>query len=268
MSRNTKAEMVFETILFSAHDLYWFLLKVIDFFWQIIAVSIAAQIATCPLSLLYFHQFPNLFLISNLVVIPWSNFVLFSGTTLFLVDTIPYVNVVVGCIFNFFLSTLNQFIFWIDSIPFALIRGISITMVEMGLLYLLIFLLCWLTEERRVKVLIASLLVVFGLCSFYSYERITKSQQKKIVVYCAPKQSAIAFIDGRKVLTDFDERLLHDQSAILFHVKHHWWDCGVKEETQVSSKQLPIGKLILFEGKKILVVDSALEKMILNSSKN
>jgi len=257
-----KQKWFLKPFYFLRYDLYWFFLKVVDFFWQIIAVSIAAQIATCPLSLLYFHQFPNLFLISNLVVIPWSNFVLFSGTTLFLVDTIPYLNVVVGCIFNFFLSTLNQFIFWIDSIPFALIQGISITIFEMGLLYLLIFLLCLLTEKRvrSVKWLIASLLVVFGLCSFYSYERITKSQQKKIVVYCAPKQSAIAFIDGRKVLTDFDEKLLHDQSAMLFHVKHHWWDCGVKEETQVSSKQLPIGKLILFEGKKILVVDSALEK--------
>jgi competence protein ComEC len=63
----------------------WFLDKA----WMIVAVSLAAQIATFPLSLLYFHQFPNLFLISNLVVIPVSNLILFLGTGLFAVGTIP-----------------------------------------------------------------------------------------------------------------------------------------------------------------------------------
>ncbi len=245
---------------FLRYDLLWFFLNIIDLGWQIVAVSIAAQIATCPLSLLYFHQFPNLFLLSNLVVIPVSNLILFVGTGLFALGTIPYLNAVAGCTFNFLLVALNKFIFWIDSISFALVQGISISMFEMTLLYFLIFLLCWLTEERRAKILIASLFIVYGLCSFYSYEQITKSEQKKIVIYCTPKQSAIAFIDGRKVMTDFDEKLLNDQSAMLFHVKHHWWDCGVKEETKISSRQLAAGKLIQFDGRKILVVDSGLEK--------
>ena len=75
-------------------------------------------------------------------------------------------------------------------------------------------------------------MIVLGLCSFYSYEQITKPAQKKIVVYHVPKQSAIAFINGRKVITDFDEKLMNDQNALMFHVKHHWWNCGVKEETK------------------------------------
>ncbi len=255
-----KQKWFLKPVYFLRYYLWWFFLKAVDLGWQIAAVSIAAQIATCPLSLLYFHQFPNLFLLSNLVVIPVSNFILFFGTALCAVGEIGYINDVIGWCFNHLLGLLNDFIFWVDSIPFALKEGISITMFEMALLYLLILLFCWLTEERRAKVLIASLFIVFGLCSFYSYERIAKSQQKKIVVYCAPKQSAIAFIDGRKVLTDFDEKLLNDQSAMLFHVKHHWWDCGVKKEAAASSRQLGVGKLILFEGKKILVVDSVLEK--------
>jgi competence protein ComEC len=193
-------------------------------------------------------------------VIPVSNLILFIGTAMCALGEVSLLNDKIGWCFSHLLWLLNKFIFWIDSIPFALIQGISITMFEMVLLYILIFLLCWLTEERRTKVLIASLYIVFGLCSFYSYERITKAQQKKIVVYCTTKQSAIAFIDGKKALTAFDEKLLQDQSAMMFHVKHHWWDCGVKREEKVSSKQLAIGKLIQFEGKRVLVVDSALEK--------
>ena len=255
-----KYKWFLKPLYFLRYDLYWGFLKIFDLGWQIIAVSIAAQVATCPLSLFYFHQFPNLFLLSNLVVIPVSNLILFIGTAMCALGEVSLLNDKIGWCFSHLLWLLNKFIFWIDSIPFALIQGISITMFEMVLLYILIFLLCWLTEERRTKVLIASLFIVFGLCSFYSYERITKAQQKKIVVYCTTKQSAIAFIDGKKALTAFDEKLLQDQSAMMFHVKHHWWDCGVKREEKVSSKQLAIGKLIQFEGKRVLVVDSALEK--------
>jgi len=242
------------------YDLKWLALVVIDWFWMIIAVSLAAQIATFPLSLYYFHQFPNLFLISNLVVIPASNFVLFFGTGLFVVGTIPCLNDFVGWCFDTLLWLLNKFIFFIDSLPFALIQGISITMIEMLLIYVLILLLCWLTEERRTKMVIASLLIVFGLASFNSIETVQKSTQRKLVVYAVPKQKAIAFISGRKVFTDFDEELLNNESSMLFHVKHHWWDCGVKEEMKMNEKQLPFGKLIQFEGKKIMVVDSSLEK--------
>ncbi len=249
-----------KTFTFLRNDLYWFFLTVVDLGWQIVAVSIAAQIATFPLSLYYFHQFPNLFLLSNLVVIPVSNLILFLGTGLFAVGKIPYINDIVGGCFNGLLIVLNKFIFWIDSLWFALVQGISITMVEMIAWYVLIFLFCWLTEEKRTKLVLASLLIVLGLTSSYSYRQIENSKQKQIVVYSVPKQKAIAFIDGRKVLTAFDEKLLNDQSSMLFHVKHHWWNCRINEEEKSSNQQLAVGDLIMFEGKKILVVDSALEK--------
>ena len=231
------------------------------FCWQIVAVSIAAQIATCPLSVLYFHQFPNLFLISNLVVIPASNFVLFFGTGLFAVGQIAFLNDAVGWCFSGLLHQLNRFIFFIDSLWFALIQGLSINLYEMIAQYLLIFSVCWfLYEKGSARALLVSLAILLGLCSYYSFEVIQKSTQRKIVVYSVPKQSAIAFIDGKKVLHYFDDELLNDQSTMLFHIKHHWWACGVKEETQVSSRQLAVGKVMQFEGKKILVIDSTIGK--------
>ena len=248
-------------ITFLRHDLKWFFLVVVDLGWQIVAVSIAAQIATFPLSLYYFHQFPNLFLISNLVVIPVSNLILFLGTGLFVAGKVLFLNDLVGWCFNELIVLLNKFIFWIDSLWFALVQGISITMLEMLAWYVLVFLLCWLTERKRTKVALASLLIMFGLTCTYSYRQIENSRRKEIVVYSVPKQKAVAFINGGKVLTDFDEKLLSDPSSMLFHIKHHWWNCGVNKEEKISGQQLPVGKLLVFEGKKILLVDSTLEKV-------
>jgi competence protein ComEC len=43
--------------------------KIVQFFWDIITVSFAAQIGTFPMSIYYFHQFPGLFFITNLVIL-------------------------------------------------------------------------------------------------------------------------------------------------------------------------------------------------------
>ena len=56
--------------------------RIMDEIWKVSCVSIAAQIATFTIGLLYFHQFPNYFLLSNLFVIPGSFVVLLAGIAL------------------------------------------------------------------------------------------------------------------------------------------------------------------------------------------
>jgi competence protein ComEC len=53
--------------------------KIADKTWGMICVSIASQIATFPITLYYFHQFPVYFLISNLLVIPISYIIMMLG---------------------------------------------------------------------------------------------------------------------------------------------------------------------------------------------
>jgi len=143
---------------------------VLDQAWMIVSVSIAAQVITAPLSLFYFHQFPNLFLICNLVVIPLSNLILFNGTGLFAISKIPYLSDAAGWSFEMLLRGLNKFIFFIDQLSFALIQGISISMYEMIALYAVIFLLCWfIYENGKIWTLLTSLLLVLMLSSFNSY---------------------------------------------------------------------------------------------------
>src|SRR5690606_30971285 len=47
------------------YSIYHAKYKLIDICWQCVSVSIAAQIATTPLSIYYFHQFPVYFMFSN-----------------------------------------------------------------------------------------------------------------------------------------------------------------------------------------------------------
>jgi competence protein ComEC len=51
--------------------------------WELTSVSIAAQIATLPVTLYLFHQFPTWFIITNLLVIPLSTLVLYVALLFF-----------------------------------------------------------------------------------------------------------------------------------------------------------------------------------------
>ena len=64
--------------------------KVGNYFWELMSVSVAAQISTFPISIYYFGQFPNYFLLSNLSVIALSFVVMISGVVLLAVAFIPF----------------------------------------------------------------------------------------------------------------------------------------------------------------------------------
>ncbi len=254
-------------ITFLLHYIQLLAIKILDFIWQLMAASVAAQIAIMPLCLFYFYQFPNLFLLSNIIVVPLSNFLIFTGTVLFAVNRVPIINDMAGYTFSHLLTLLNKFVFWIDSIPFSITKGITISVAEMILLYVLIVLLCWLTEERRNKVAITALAVLLTLCTLSSFKKFEQAAQKEIIVYAVPKQKAIAFISGKNLYYEIDSALYNNQTTMLYNIYHHWWQSGVTHQIQVTdslsnsqkeiySTTLTAGRLILFEGKKILLVDS------------
>ena len=43
------------------YNLFYIKNKLLDFFWKLNAVTIAAQILTLPISIYHFHQFPTIF---------------------------------------------------------------------------------------------------------------------------------------------------------------------------------------------------------------
>ncbi|MCW5908069.1 MAG: ComEC family competence protein [Chitinophagales bacterium] len=236
--------------------------KILNKAWEITAVSIAAQIATFPIGLYYFHQFPNLFFVSNLLVIPLSGFIMYVGVALIALHAVPIANIVLGKALAGMIWVLNQSIFLADKIPYSRTEGISIAMWEMLMIYMVIALGCVYTETKRPKVALATLAGVLLLAVMFSYDWYTDKTSRQLVVYKVKNKKAIALLHNGQVLHDFDEALLSNKSSMLFHVRHHWWSLGVKNEKNISAfaQKLPFGKLISCGGYKVLIVDSTLEK--------
>lgn len=146
-------------ILFSASIEGWFSFKnkLLQLFWQMNAVTLSAQVLTLPIILYQFHQFPNLFLFTNFLVVPLSGIILYAELLVLVVSPFPVFLKWTGLLTSFLIDQMNTIIERTNKIPFALTKNISLSAPETIVLYLFIAaVLVWLIYKNN-KGLIASL---------------------------------------------------------------------------------------------------------------
>ena len=111
---------------------------IIDKGWQLFTVSLAAQIGVLPLSLFYFHQFPGLFFVSNLLIIPFLGIILSTGIIVLVLSYYSILPAFMVTIYGGIISVLNKTVVFIAKQEAFLFSDISFSVVKMFLLYLLI----------------------------------------------------------------------------------------------------------------------------------
>ncbi|MEX2591375.1 MAG: ComEC/Rec2 family competence protein [Anditalea sp.] len=137
--------------------------KIVHYFWEITSVGIAAQLATFPVSVHYFHVFPTYFIFSNLVAIPAAFLVMSFGIPFMLISFVEPIGYLLGSIVDFFIRMENGVIFSIQNLPYARIDHIRFPPVEMLLFWLFIVTLYLLVQENKKRYAYLSMLVLLGL---------------------------------------------------------------------------------------------------------
>ena len=237
----------------------------LDKIWAITAVSIAAQIATFPLGIYYFNQFPNYFLLSNLFVIPLATFIIIGGILLFVIHAIPLIPQYLVWAVNKLLLFLNFSVEWVDGLPFSLSLGISITILETVLIYSIILLILPAFINRNFQKIKIALFLTLLLISFQIFEKMTIQNQHYFVVYNIADERAIDFVDGTKSYFVASEHLNNDQSKMRFNIMNYRWERGIQKSnliTDLFSHQnyFKNGNFIQFYDQRILLWDQEFKK--------
>jgi len=241
------------------YDILSFKNKIMDSIWSISCVSVAAQLVTFPLGLLYFHQFPNYFLFSNLIVIPLSTVILYSGLLLIVVAKIPILGALVAKVLNVLIWLLKYIVTLFENLPFAIIEGISISTFETFIIYgILITLFLYWLQSKIVHLYLAATLSIL-LCSLQIIEKYEEANQNKMVVYAINKHGAIDFIAGKKNMLLVDSILLKDKDKMKFHITPNWIHLGLYQRPQATDSSLAKAKghYIIFKNKVILNTSSS-----------
>jgi competence protein ComEC len=210
----------------------WLLLQI----WMIISVSIAAQIATFPLSIFYFHQFPNYFLLTNLVVVPFSNFIIYCGMLVLITSPMAVIASWFSKAFVYMLYGLNYSIRSIESLPYAVTHGLALSSLQTILLYMIIaFVITFLFNRKSIMLKLATAMSIIFFISL-GIDKYDALSQKKIIVYNVKKSTAIDFIDGNDHFLLTDSILLANEKSIKTHISNNWVKLRLDAPTRINEK--------------------------------
>lgn len=230
--------------------------------WQITSVSISAQLMTFPLGLLYFHQFPNLFFISNIVVIPLSTVIIYISILLLFTSWIPVFSTYLAVTCFGLLYALNNSVLFVEKIPFSIVPDISISVFETWIIYLLMALFIFFLVYKRPIFLISGLSLVIVLCTGQLLESISINSQKKFIVYDIPKQTAIELVASTENIFIAPRDLINDKSRMMFNILHNRWLLGLNQTTNIDSSKISLkndkyivkNNFVQFFNKKVLIL--------------
>lgn len=231
--------------------------RFLDEVWKITCVSLAAQIATFSLGLLYFHQFPNYFLLSNLLVIPISFGVLVSGLIVLAVSFIQPLAWLIGIVLEGLIKAMNFVVLFVEDLPFSLVSNIQISTLQCWLMMLAIVSIILLFERRRFNYIWITGGLIFGFSIVQWSHYNSAFNRTRLTVYKVSGHTAVDLIDRGKTCFISDSVLASDAERMRFHVNPNRLICGVDEVTPGDEstfvRETEYGKLISWNGRLILI---------------
>lgn len=193
------------------HGIY-FKFKWADKLWNITAMSLAAQIATFPLSVYYFHQFPVYFLFSNLFIMLPAALMMYIGLGM-LLCRLYFLAPVLEEVLNF----TNAGLKWIAHLPFSTISSIWLDKFEFMLLSTTLILGVLSMSMLHKKLLYVSLFTLLTLQIAMGIDKLKAHQQKKMITFKLKKNYAKAYLLSKRafLFTDVNP----ESKLFLFSIK-------------------------------------------------
>lgn len=173
--------------------------KIMRYFWQLLSVSIAAQLGVLPISLFYFHQFPGLFFIANLLIVPFLGVILGMGICIIFLSLLDIAPSQLISVYNGIIGIMNQIVGWIADQEAFVIESISFDNVQLLLGYLVIGSLTYAfskTNYKRIMLFLGFLLTFQG---YTMYQEYTSDNRKEILLLHQIKNSVLLDRKGKNM---------------------------------------------------------------------
>jgi competence protein ComEC len=224
--------------------------KVATYIWEILTVSFAAQIGAFPLSIYYFHQFPGLFFITNLLVLPLVSIIMYWGIFVLIIASFADIPTFFTKILEYLIYFMNQIIKWVASLEQFIIQDISFNTYMLFSSFSIIFaVILWFkkpTFSKLAMVLIG--ILCFQLSYFLSFWKHQKTNE--LLVFNSKRSTLISEKKNNQLKIYSDISTLKDLKNNKTIKPYLVANFGKIKKT----KQLP--NVLYFENKKILIVDS------------
>ena len=222
---------------------------IIDKGWQLITVSTAAQLGVLPISLFYFHQFPGLFFLSNLLIIPFLGVILGTGIIFLGLSYLTILPILLVDIYGGIISILNRLVAFIARQEAFLFSDISFSFIKMFFSYLVIIACFQFFLKRNAKRCLFFLSSVLVFQSVFFYEKYHIEKNNEFIVFHKSRNSIVGIRTGSflEVYNDMDS--LVTKQNLLKNYK-------VGENIQYQNYQ-KLPNILQLNKKIVLFIDTA-----------
>ena len=190
---------------------------IVDKGWQLISVSVAAQLGVLPISLFYFHQFPGLFFISNLIIIPFLGVILGLGLVVLVLSYVSILPVFLEGFYGDVISILNKVVTFVARQEKFLFSEISFSVIKMIFFYLLIILGFQLFLKLNTKRCFLFLGSILAFQCVFILEKYTIAQKSELIVFHKSKNTIIGKRKGSsfEVYHSMDSLQISSQKLLI-----------------------------------------------------
>ena len=217
------------------YDLLLIKIKLLDYFWQLLCVSVAAQLATLPLSIYYFHYFPNYFFIANIIVVPLVPIIIYLGFLFVLFHDLKFIYEPIYLLLKKTLDVLLTVIDSINQLPYSRLEFLYLNRMEVVLCYtLLVFSVAFLYYRRKWLINVTFLVFIVLQLSFLN-NQLNDEKRKQIIFYSLNRHTAFGVVEEKEAVFFMDNKLIKDHQKQEFNLFNHWSFLGLKNRHVLSS---------------------------------
>ncbi|MBX9808440.1 MAG: ComEC family competence protein, partial [Flavobacteriaceae bacterium] len=224
--------------------------KIVNYFWEILTVSFAAQIGAFPLSIYYFHQFPGLFFVTNLVIIPFLSVIMALGVLVMVLAAFDYIPVFLAKSLEWSIFILNKIINSIASMEQFIIQGIPFNWPLLLSVYMLIIAtIIWFKKPSFNRLALTLITIIVFQISYFG-NHWTIQNQREFVIFNSKKNTLIAERNGESVTLYANDSLMKTAS------KNKTLSAYLMGNFSHLTSTKRLGNLMYYKGNKILILDS------------
>jgi len=220
--------------------------KIIGYFYDILTVSFAAQIGVLPLSIYYFHQFPGLFFVTNLVIIPLLTVILMTGMVSILLSAIGiYFSLLVEFLSGL-IGFMNGYVSLVSSFEQFIIKDISFNYYILFASLLVIISIIVFVKKPTSKGIILALVTIFIFQISIICSKEFHKNQNEFIIFQYPKKTILASKENSSIILHSNDSLVNSNYVIKNYIQNNF---GKVDSVSTLQNVYWINKT------KILVVD-------------
>ncbi len=214
--------------------------------YNTISISVAAQLATLPLVLYYFHQFSLISIVANFIIVPFSELIIIFS---FFMTALIGFNIDIGVInlsYDFIINILLKAIHWFADFDAVFFENIPLNLAEVFVLFGIVYFLKFMLDNinfRTVSNVILAIAVFFIVRVSFN---IIENQEDEFLVHHYKKENIISMKKGNRVI--FWMKSSDDKDKIQQYIINPY--VSSRRIKNLEIKNFPASaKMVRFKGK-------------------